>query len=185
MLHLITGNQGSGKTLYLVKKAFEEYKAGKTIYSNVALKFPYKKLNLKDILECKLKNGVVIWDEIHINLSARNSMSSNSKKICQTFLSQIRKADLVVYASSQKPRKVEINFREETDYHYICSKYGFIDGSWRKIMHNQNLKRKIPIMIAMEIEERFTGQMIQDSFIANEYFSLYDTKQIIKIEGLE
>lgn len=189
MMHLILGRQGSGKTLFLVLKAMQGYKKGKTIYSNVALSFPYKQLDYQDIVDCKLRNAIVILDEIHQLLPARKSMSKTNVEICDGFLSMIRKAGLEVYGTTQTLRKVDVRFREEADYMYMCEKSALInkDGKmvWMKITHNQDLSKKTPIRISMDAEETFSGKMIKFHFLGNPLFKLYDTNQIIKITGLE
>ena len=184
MIHLITGRQGSGKTLYLVKVAYDCYKAGKTVYSNVHLNFPYKQLDYNDIIECKLENGIVILDEVHQLLSARSSMSKVNREICDSFLSMVRKKGLEVYGTTQTTRKVDIRFREESDFLYVCSRYGYINKQWGEILHNQNLAKNIPIMIKLEVQELFSGNWLKVSFIGNTYYKLYDTNQIIHIKGL-
>jgi hypothetical protein len=184
MIHLVLGRQGSGKTLYLVKKAYEYYKAGLTIYSNVHLNFPYKKLNYKDIIDCKLENGLVIIDEIHLLLPARNSMRKINREICDSFLSMVRKKGLIIYGSTQIDRKVDVRFREEKDFLHICKKFAFYNEIWSEVMHNQNLNKDVPIMIDIESIETFSGNSIKFNFIANPFFKLYDTKQIIKIKGI-
>ena len=138
MIHLVIGKQGSGKTLFLVKKAYEYYKAGFTIYSNVHLNFPYKKLNYKDIINCKLDNGVVILDEVHLLLPARNSMSTRNREICDSFLSMVRKKKLIIYGTTQTERKVDIRFREEKDFFYMCRKFAFVKKKWEEVLHNQD-----------------------------------------------
>lgn len=184
MIHLIKGKQGSGKTIYLVKVAYDCYKRGYTVYSNVHLKFPYVKLRYKDIIDCKLKNGAVILDEIHLLLPARNCMRTINRNICDGFLSMVRKKNLEVYGTTQYERKVDVRFREEADFKYFCSKYAYINNSWVEVLHNQNLNRNIPIMIKLDVEEEFSGQNLTMKFIANKYFSLYDTNQVIKVEGI-
>ena len=87
MISLVIGRQGSGKTLFLVKKAYDYYLEGKTIYSNIKLNFPFKPISLRDIIDCKLRNAVVILDEVHLLLSARNSLSRQNRLICDGFLS--------------------------------------------------------------------------------------------------
>lgn len=185
MIHLVIGKQGSGKTLLLVKEAFDKYKQGKTVYSNVHLKFPYKILDYNDIINCKLENGIVILDEIHLLLPARNAMSKTSREICDSFLSMVRKKNLEVYGSTQYERKVDIRFREEKDFFYLCEKYAFINKEWVKILHNQDLSKKIPIMIKVNCQEMFSGNILSNSFLANQLFNLYDSRQIIKIKGLK
>jgi len=184
MIHLVIGKQGSGKTLYLVKKAYDYYMAGKAVYSNVKLNFPYMQLNYKDIINCKLQDGIVILDEIHLLLPARRALSRVNKEICDGFLSMVRKKNLVVYGSTQYERKVDIRFREEKDYLHICKKYALINGKFQEIIHNQNLPKKIKILVDVDILELFSNNQVSYSFIGNDYFDLYDTKQIIKIKGL-
>jgi len=182
MIHLILGKQGSGKTLYLVAKAFDYYKKGKVVYSNVHLNFPYVKLNYKDIINCKLENGIVIIDEIHLLLPARNCMSAKSRAICDGFLSMVRKKGLVVYGTTQTERKVDVRFREEKDYLYICKKYAYINNRWTEVLHNQNLNKNIPIKINLDVQEMFSKEIISINFNGNQYFDLYDTSQIITIK---
>lgn len=190
MMHLILGRQGSGKTLFLVYKAYQAYRHGKTVYSNVALNFPYKKLDYQEIVDCKLRNAVVIIDEVHQLLPARRSMSKVNIRICDGFLSMIRKAGLEVYGTTQTLRKVDIRFREEADYIYSCDKYAYMfndngEKKWVHITHNQNLGARIPIKIKMECVETFSDRMIKFQFLGNPLFKLYDTNQIIKIKGLD
>jgi hypothetical protein len=188
-MHLILGRQGSGKTLFLVMKAYQSYLKGKTIYSNVALNFPYEQLDYKDIVDCKLRNAVVILDEVHLLLPARKSMSKQNIAICDGFLSMIRKADLDLYGTTQTIRKVDVRFREEADYIYVCDKSALLkraDGhvGWRKITHNQNLNPKTPIKITMNVEETFSGATMKINFLGNPLFKMYDTNQIIKVKGI-
>ena len=169
-----------------MKKAKEYRDRGKTVYSNVALNFPYKQLDYKEIVDCKLKDGIVILDEIHQLLPARGSGSNKiSKKICDGFLSMVRKKGLVIYGTTQTSRKVDIRFREETDYYYVCQKYGHINKIWGSIPHDQNLNKDIPIMIRLDVQEIFSGKWLEISFIANKYFNMFDTKQIIQVKGLD
>lgn len=184
MIHLILGRQGSGKTLFIVKKAYDAYKAGKIIYSNVHLKFPYKKLNYKDVINCRLENAVVILDEIHQLLPARNSTSRRNREICDSFLSMVRKKGLEIYGTTQTPRKVDIRFREEADYWYMCRKFAFIKGNFIEIISNDNLNPKIPIIVRLDVQEMITGNTINISFTGNSYFDLYDTTQVIIVEGI-
>lgn len=185
MIHLIIGRQGSGKTLFLIKKAYESYVQGKTVYSNVHLNFPYEKLNYKDIIDCKLENAIVILDEVHLLLPSRQSLSKRNREICDSFLSMVRKKGLDVYGTTQTERKVDIRFREEKDFFYICKKYAYQHHVWGEVMHNQNLDSTIPVMIKMDVQETFGNQWIDFSFIANHYYDLYDTSQIIKIVGID
>jgi len=106
-------------------------------------------------------------------------------EICDGFLSMVRKKFLEVYGTTQLARKVDVRFREEADYIYMCEKYAKINNKYDKIRHNQNLNEDIPICIKMDIYETFSNNKIEKMFIGNKYFNMYDTRQIIKIEGLD
>lgn len=182
MIHQIVGRQGSGKTLYLVKKAKEFYDAGFTIYSNVNLNFPYKALDYNDIINYKLENAMVIIDEIHQLLPSRLSMRSINRKICDGFLSMVRKKGLEVYGTTQYERKVDVRYREEKDYFYYCTKWVNLGNGWKET--TLEYPKKTPVMIKLDIYDMFSGEKITKSFLANEYFSMYDTRQIIEIKGI-
>lgn len=185
MIEIILGNQGSGKTLFMVERAYHYYKMGKTIYSNVKLKFPFKPLNYNDIINCKLHNGVVVLDEGHLLLSNRRSMSHHSIKITDSFLGQCRKQNLILLISTQRIRKLDVKIREECDVIYECEKYAFEDDKFVLIEHNQNLDKKIPVVIKVNITKTFNGERGVYHFLGNKFFDMYDTFEIIKIEGLE
>lgn len=185
MIHLVIGRQGSGKTLLIVMLAHKASRDGKNIYSNVDLKFDYSPLDYKDIVECNIKNGAVLLDEIHQLLSARKSMSKQNTEICDNFLSMVRKQGLEIYGTTQTLRKVDVRFREEADYIYVCEKFAYIDRQWVKWLHNENLNPSIPIMIKVEVTETWTGNKLEFSFRGNNYFKLFDTTQIIKVRGLD
>ena len=184
MITLVIGRQGSGKTLFLVKKAYDYYLEGKTIYSNIKLNFPFKPISLRDIIDCRLTNAVVILDEIHLLLSARNSLSKQNRLICDGFLSMVRKMGLKVIASTQTERKVDVRFREEKDFLYACNKYAYINDIWVEVLQSENLDKKIPIMIHLDIREEFSMNWIAMSFIGNFYFDLFDTTEVVRIIGL-
>ena len=185
MIHLIIGRQGSGKTLFLVKVAYEAYRSGRKVYSNVHLKFPYKPIDYNDIVNYKYHNAVVIIDEIHAFLPARSSMRKINQKVVYGFLSMVRKRDLEVYATTQHAFKVDKGYREEKDYYYRCSRWAYINDIWHETRHNKKLPPETPVMIKLDVIEMFEMEEISFSFIANPYYNLYDSSQIIEIKGLE
>jgi len=186
MIHLIIGRQGSGKTLFLVKVAKEYIAKGQTVYSNVHLVgIDYTPLDYNDIIECRLNNGVVLIDEIHLLLGARSSMRKTNRLICDGFLSMVRKKGLEVYGTTQTLRKVDIRFREEMDYFYECSKFAFVNGVWCKPLHNDSLNPLVPVLIKLEVIEMYKLDRLDFNFFGNDLFNFYDSNQIIKIKGLE
>lgn len=185
MIHLIIGRQGSGKTLLLVWFAYQAYLRGRNIYANVHLHFKNNPLNYMDIIDCKLQNGAVLLDEIHQLLPARRSMSKRSIAICDNFLSMVRKQGLEVYGTTQTLRKVDVRFREEADYVYVCEKYILKGGSWVKWLHNENLPMSTKVMIKVQVTETWSNSRLIFNFLANPYFKMFDTNEIIKVTGLD
>jgi len=182
MLHLILGNQGAGKTLCAIAQAFIYYKKGYKIYSNVHLRFPYSKIKYKDIIECKYEKAFILIDEIHQLLPARNSLSKTSRKICDSFLSMIRKKGIELYGTTQTPRKVDVRYREEVNFITTCSKYAFLNKKWVKT--DKELNSDIPCIIKTETINIFTSSSKKNTIYANRFYNLYDTNQIIMIEGV-
>jgi len=186
MIHLIIGRQGSGKTLFLVYKAYQGYKKGLTVYSNIHLNFPYTPLDYDDIVNCKLEKGIVIIDEVHLLLGSRCSSNNIvNREICDGFLSMVRKKELEVYGTTQTSRKVDIRFREERDFFYMCTKWVYVNGEWIKAMTNYNYDIDTPLMIQLDVLEEFSLQYMKFNFIGNPYFPMYDSKQIIVVKGLK
>lgn len=185
MIHIIIGNQGSGKTLLMCKLAYFMHKQNKTIYSNINFTFPYKKINYNDIIQCNYSNAAVFIDELHLLLPNRRSMSKVNIEITNSFISQVRKQNLEFYGSSQRFLKNDIKVRDETDYLYECKKLIFENGTFKSSSSNINLDRKIPVVVSVKILEMSTMESKNISFIGNPYFDLYDTKEIIKIEGIK
>ena len=181
-IHLVVGRQGSGKTLFLCRVAEQEAMKGRKIYSNFKLKkIKYTPIKFEDIINCKYSDGVVLLDEIHLILPSRNSLSKTSRLICDGFLSMVRKKGLDVYGTTQTPRKVDVRFREEADFYYICKKYGLNKGRYEEIIHAENLSKKIPVIIKMEVLETFSGNSLEYIFLGNPYYNFFDTREIIRV----
>lgn len=184
-IHLVTGMQGSGKTLFIVKKALEYYKIGKKVYSNVKLNFPFSQIDYNDIVKCKLENAVVILDEAHQLLPSRRSLSKVNVTVVDGFLSMVRKKGLIIFASTQLQKKIDVRFREESDYIYRCEKWVYLKGKWQQAVESEDYDIKIPIIISYLICQMGTGVILEKSFYANPYYKIYDTKQIIQVKGIK
>lgn len=185
MIHLVLGKQGSGKTLYLVRQALLEFQKGKRVVSNVHLSFPFEILDYQKVVDCKYQDAVVILDEIHQLLPARRSMRKINVEICDGFISMARKQDIEIWGSTQLPRKVDVRFREEADYVYHCEKFAWRGGQWIRVLHNEDLPAEVPLMISVDVLETFTNNQLKTCFFANDLFSKYDTREVIKVRGLK
>lgn len=128
------GNIRNGKTLGAVDQLYKYYKAGYIIYSNTILKFPYRKLTLKyiiDIVEKNLDvpdNSIFFIDEIHIWLDSRMSPSKRNR-IVSYFLLQTGKMGkntdygLILIFTSQFPDQIDVRLRHLLDIAVECQKY--------------------------------------------------------------
>lgn len=185
MIWGIIGYQGSGKTLLLVKMALDYVAQGKKIYSNVHLKnIDYEIINYNDIINCVYENAVIIIDEIHLLLPARLSTRRINREICDSFLSMVRKKNLIVLGTTQTLRKVDIRFREEMDFLIRVKKYAYYNNSWNEAFHSEKYDKKIPIMIQYNVLDTNRLLELDCNFIANYYYNEYNTNQIIKIDGI-
>lgn len=185
MIHLVLGKQGSGKTLLLVKLAWDLYKKGNiNIHSNICFKFPFNPLDYHKIVGCELPQSTIFIDEIHQLLPSRRAMRAVNVAICDGFLSMARKQEVDIWATTQSLRKPDIRFVEECDMIYQCVKYAFINNRWIKVMANIKIPKEIPILIEVTREDTETHDIRKVRFIGNPYYELYDTRQIIKIENM-
>jgi len=186
MISTILGRQGSGKTIFLVALAYEEYLKGRTIYSNIHLKFPYEPIDIEQIKNCELENGVVIWDEMHNVLSSRRFMKKLSIIICDGFMSMVRKKDLDVFGTTQLLRKLDVRIRDERDYTFECFKFVFVNNEWINwIRPDREIPKGSPVMIQVDRYDMQTLEKNTIYFNANDFYNLYDTKEIVKIKGVE
>jgi len=185
MIHVIIGNQGSGKTLLMCKLARTAHSKHKKIYSNINFKFPFEKIRYEDIIQCKYFDAAVFIDEAHLLLSNRRSMSKINIEITNSFISQVRKQNLELYLSSQRFLKIDIKVRDETDYLYECKKWVYQNNAFIPAITNYNMPKKTPIIINVKITELSTMESKEIPFLGNPYFKFYDTKEIIQIEGIE
>lgn len=190
-IHIITivlGSQGSGKTLYLVKKGYEAYKKGLKVYSNFHLTFPHELLTYDQMIRCELKNCVVLCDEAHVyGFDARSSMSKGNLELVKTFVTQMRKNFVFGYFSSQRSRQLDVRLRANSDFALFCKKYSFDvkNKSIHEVTQSQQFKKDLPIIVKVDIVKGDDGSSSSIYFHANPYYKLYDTSQVIKLSQSE
>lgn len=100
-IYIVLGSQGSGKTLFLTRQAFGEYKRGRTVYTNYDVGFPHRKLLFKDMINTKLENACVIIDEAALfGFNSRDSLSRENKELSARFTIQVRKKGVDLFCSA-------------------------------------------------------------------------------------
>ena len=183
MIILITGQQGSGKTLLAVKEILSYTKKGYKIVSNVNLNnISHELLDYDKVMNCEYEKAVVFIDEIHQILPARRSMSKTSVRIVDGFLSMIRKKEVILIGTTQFERKVDSRLRLEKDYFVTCKRFLYKNGAF--IPASPDFKDPFAIcVIDVEMECVYNQERKKAHFIANKYYKYYDTKQIIAVNS--
>ena len=163
MLTVITGNLGSGKTLFLTILGTV---STKQVISNYNLGFPYKKFSMFDFAEGKYDNAIVLIDEAYSILESRNFMSSGNIALSY-ILFQSRKKSLDLVLTVQLNSTLDVRFRQLADIMITC--VGLV-------------KRKEEIYFKYILFPR--GKIEKNLYLklenAKKYFNLYDTNQIIQ-----
>lgn len=188
MIFLIYGSQGSGKTLYLAKKGFEAHNKGMKVYSNFKLNFKHEILTFSQLINCELNNAVVLIDEASIyGFSSRQSMTKANIELVKTFIPQIRKNSVSLYASFQRPRQADVQLRSQSDYALFMTKfiYNKSDRILLDCTQSQQFNNDVIIIIKCDIVQGDTGKESSFTFLANPYYKLYDTTEVIKLGNKE
>lgn len=114
MIEAFTGLPGAGKTYNMVRKAYQHYLYGKTIYANFECSFATRFTELDEIYE--VKNAIILIDEAGIYLPAQSW-----KSIPFEFLRAIRqhrKNGLDLYYTGQDMRDVATALRRVTQFQH-------------------------------------------------------------------
>lgn len=166
----LIGRMGSGKTLSCVRYAYQYWKQGYKIYSNINLKFPYTPYNIQDLInwtsnDYDLQKSIILLDEAHIFLDSRNSANKRNK-IISYFLLQTRKKGCHLFYTTQRIHQVEKRLRDNSDNLIFCSTRKF-QGE----LYTQNI-----ILQALEVGVRQKKIVFKSSI----YYPLYDTREVVR-----
>lgn len=164
------GNIGSGKTLSMVKRAYEQYKRGKKIYANFKLNFPYEPLTMDKLMDMKndntdLKDSCVLIDEAHIYLDSRRS-ASKVNVVLSYFVLQSRKKSCDIYFTTQFIGQVDKRLRDPAHIYVLCKT--------RQINSTTHITLNI-----LELRKVEGNETKLKAFVSNPYFELYDTNEIV------
>ena len=159
----------------MVKEALLNYRRKRKIVSNFKLTFPkikgcYKPelLNMSFIKDFKeqLYDIALFIDEIYVYIDSRNSVSKRNR-VWSYFFNQTRKRGVDLFYSTQFLHQVDKRLRNNTELYIFPS----------IITHEEEMYIKIKIAKGnMKIFKTFC-------FKAKEYFNLYDTDEIIDLDG--
>lgn len=172
MIVLYKGARGKGKTLTMVKDAYNYCKEGYSIYANLNLSFG-KYISSDDVLKLNRKSAlrdcVLVIDEIELFFDSR-SFSKEENRTFSHFLQQIRKRNIIILCTCQYINLVDLRIRQQLDiisYPNFDKKSLFCGVNYfdlTKLEDNMSLTDFKPIFV------------IYNAFPV---FSLYDTHEIL------
>lgn len=117
MIVLYKGRRGCGKTLTMIKDGLMFKNNKWDVYRNMSCKYGVFMTNdeiLKLDKNSKIKNAVIMIDEIQIFFDSRQSMSKKNV-IFSNFLQQIRKRNIVLLCTTQYSNTVDLRLRQHID----------------------------------------------------------------------
>lgn len=174
MIVLYKGARGRGKTLTMVRDAFNYRANGWKIYSNMESIGFAEYINNRNILkinkDSELYNCVLIIDEIQSLFDSRRSMAKGNLDFSY-FLQQIRKRGIILLCTAQYSNTVDIRLRQHVDVIAIP-----------RFVKEFNIC-EVAYMDLTSIEDDEYGvtepKSIEITFECQNIFGLYDTKEII------
>lgn len=172
MLTGVVGGLGSGKTLFVTKCLYDEYRLNhKKIMANYNLRFPHEKINVRRLLDdnSQLHDIAVGIDEFHVFFDSRVS-GSRRNRLTSYFVLQTRKRNVNLYFTTQNIGQVDKRMRQQMHRMIVCNRTG-IDSD------HDGLEDVFKInVIDMTVQPY---KMKYYNFYGRKYFDLYDTNQII------
>ena len=183
--YLSIGKQGSGKTA-LITKFIIDNSAGKKIYSNYhligidytpitfdsTLERDKDKLDVLKVLkeDTNYFNGsIMAFDEMHIYFDSRDFMNKNNR-IMQTFFSQLRKRDILLFGTTQYIMHIDVRIRRQCMNVFLMKHVG----------KNETFKGDIFNVETHDIDGYNTRFISSYMVNLEEYFKFYNTKEIIE-----
>ena len=178
MIILYLGRRGAGKSLTMTKDAYQYYKDGWTVYSNIDLNFPHEFMSNEDILKIgdgDLENVILVIDEIQILVDSRRSPSKANLDFSH-FIQQIRKRHIIILCTAQYGGTVDVRLRQHVD---IIA----------RPQYNKKFKvcavRYIDVTVT-DIDDLYQEpQSVEVVYNAIPLFELYNTDNIIRYKKKE
>ena len=177
--YLAIGKQGSGKTLFITQLLYKELKEKtRPIFSNYTLfgldytpitfdnnKERFEKVDILDALDKDpnyFNHSIMLLDEIHIYFDSLDFFKRNSRRM-QTFFSQLRKRDILLFGTTQYIMNLDIRIRRQ------CMNVFDMTHIYKELF-NVSVK---------EIDGYHDYEVSNFNIDLSEYFDKYDTTEII------
>lgn len=195
MLGIFLGGQNSGKTLSMVYYAYDYYKNGYDIYSNLKLNFPYTPLTKKTLTQYtegqkQFRKSVFLIDELYLFMDSRRSFSKNNQ-IFSYFLLQTSKRNVHCLSTSQYISSVEKRFRENLTFQCFCERviknddglYYEVGKVNRKLSKAENERLYIKNAYLKKVNNMFDYKVKLNIVYlkAKPLFDFYDTTELLAL----
>ena len=180
MIYGFFGDMGSGKTLTMTKYLQAYQEAGYVVYTNYAVSFPHTQVN-KEFLEklCTEKQDlgdkvVFGFDEFDLWNDSRTSMTKSNRYI-NYFTKQLRKYNAKCMVATQYQHALDKRLRTLIRAEVLCTS---------RIMYLE-IENATPIEIVIIYNDIFVNGKLKSKkrFCANKYYGLYNTKELITVDG--
>lgn len=193
MIHSICGLQNEGKSLIAVKYAYEDYKKGRKIITNVdILNFPHYKVN-KDFVfwiaenQPTFNNISFFFDELWLWLDSYQTMEN---RVATYFFLQSSKSNANIFLTAQDNSQNLIRIRRNLHRYTECKRFLLTKKGFKRVIaENRDLDNYNPFVYIEESTYQRDLNMDESVFKlkskkmihAQKYFNLYSTyeKRII------
>lgn len=187
-VNAVVGNKGSGKSYFLTSELYAAHNAGKKIYCNYALSFPFKKITMASFLgrHEELNNCVIGIDEAVAYLDCRRSMTETNR-VLNFFIQQSRKLDVDIYLVTLDFDSFDLRLRNSCEQVFVFKKplkfYPELNGFSRvngcEITPDYFDCVRLDYTQNPPAREEFVVRATQ------EIFDLYDTHQFFSLDDAE
>lgn len=172
----LIGRMGTGKTLSAVRYAYNYYRKGYTVYSNIKLNFPHHFIGIQELVDyananINFEKSVILCDEMHAMLDSRSANSKKNKILTHLIVLTRhlgKKGGCHVIYTSQFLHQVDKRLRSNTDILIKCQ--------------SRNYKNEKYTMNLLLIMQEFGIRTKRDIFKSSDYYDKYDTHELVKIE---
>lgn len=175
MIILYRGARGRGKTLSMVKDAFQFYLNGYRVISNMVLPFG-EYMTSEEVLSLSRTSGlfncIIVLDELQLFFDSRN-FGRESNKSFSYFIQQIRKRDIHILGTTQYVNTVELRFRQHIDI-VAYPKFDKFTGMCSVDYYDLSLLEDMEVIDLQNIKP------VSVVYDARQIFGLYDTKEMLR-----
>lgn len=188
MIEIIKGVQNSGKTLYAVKRTYEDFLTGRKILTNTPVSFKHKIITYDELKEyaintVNLVNTTILLDEIWLWMDA---LTPGSNRILSYFFLQSSKTDLRIYVTVQYINQLSNRLRDNAHRLSTCTRFIKVGEEYREI---DNETRKLPeelqSLLYIMVETNKKRDINLETFWTHHESKLVEAKPIFKLYNTE